>query len=445
MDLNKLFFRRMAVTQLIVVILSVLAVSLLINRPDCRLSGTCVPSAPFGVLLVAIPLVVVLSWGWERWYHKKTVVMTSQLERNYSQQVSMVDFQRRRMEVVVDHLADGVLLLNARGEIRLINKAACQMFETTEKDAMGQPFSFIAWQHQLIALWQSSRESNQEVRSTLELDRRNLFLEVIISPIEQAQSGGSRYLIVLQDLTRIHRLESIRRDFISNVSHELLTPIASVRAVVETLEDGALDDRVAALRFLGRAADEVDAMTQLVNELLTLTRIESGATEFHFSAVPVSELLLRPSERFAEQAGRKKIDLIINMKPELPLVFADSEQIWQVIRNLLHNAIKHTPKKGKVRLSARKAVDGVEISISDTGVGIHSDDLPRIFERFYKADRARNRKSVSGTGLGLSIAKHIVLAHQGRIWAESKLGKGSTFTFLLPIADAKSVTQRKLV
>jgi signal transduction histidine kinase len=112
---------------------------------------------------------------------------------------------------------------------------------------------------------------------------------------------------------------------------------------------------------------------------------------------------------------------------------------------LLHNAIKHTPKKGKVRLSARKAVDGVEISISDTGVGIHSDDLPRIFERFYKADRARNRKSVSGTGLGLSIAKHIVLAHQGRIWAESKLGKGSTFTFLLPIADAKSVTQRKLV
>ncbi|MFK7800009.1 MAG: sensor histidine kinase [Anaerolineae bacterium] len=424
----------MAATQSIVVAIAVLIVSLLLNQPGCRESGNCAPSIILWVLLFAIPIVVAIAWGWGRWYHTKTLAVTTQLERDYNQQVSMVDFQNKRMVTVMHHLADGVLLLNNRGEIRLINQAACRIFNTTEPEALGRRFSEVAWNHQLIALWQACRDSNQEARRTVELDRQNLFLEVIVSPVEQAQNGGGgRYLVVLQDLTRIHRLESIRRDFISNVSHELLTPIASVKAVVETLEDGALDDKEAAIRFLGRAADEVDAMTQLVNELLTLTRIESGVTEFTFVAVPVSDLLLRPVERFAEQASRKEIELVIDMAPDLPQVLADAEQIWQVIRNLLHNAIKHTPQGGVVRLSASQRDDMLEIAINDTGAGIHPDDLPRIFERFYKADRARNRGAVSGTGLGLAIAKHIVLAHKGSIWVTSKLKKGSTFYFSLPI------------
>ena len=424
----------MAATQAAVVFFAVLIVSLLLNQPTCRESGDCAPSIFLWTLLVTIPIVVAIAWGWGRWYHKKSLAISTQLERDYNQQVAMVDFQNKRMVTVMHHLADGVLLLNNRGEIRLINQAACKILDIDEKGAIGQLFSEIAWHHQLIDLWQTCRDSNQETRQTVELDRRKLFLEVIVSPVEQAQNGGGgRYLVVLQDLTRIRRLESIRRDFIGNVSHELLTPIASVKAVVDTLEDGAIDDREAAIKFLGRAADEVDSMTQLVNELLNLTRIESGVTEFHFSAVPVSELLLRPVERFAEQASRKKVDLIIDMGSELPQVLVDTEQIWQVIRNLLHNAIKHTPQGGKVSLSARQQSNTIEISISDTGVGIHPDDLPRIFERFYKADRARNRDAVSGTGLGLAIAKHIVLVHQGHVWAESKLGKGSTFYFSLPI------------
>lgn len=425
----------MAATQVAIVCLALLVAALFLNQPACRETGDCIPSILFWVIIFTLPLVVLNAWWWGRWYHNKTLALTTQLERDYNQQVAMVDFQNKRMVTVMHHLADGVLLLNSRGEIRLINQAACEILAVGEQQAIGQLFSEIAWNHQLIGLWQTCRDSNQEVRRTLELDRRNLFLEVIVSPIEAARNeGGGRFLIVLQDLTRIRRLESIRRDFISNVSHELLTPIASFRAVVETLEDGALDDRAAAIRFLARAADEVDAMTQLVNELLTLTRIESGVTEFHFVAVPVSDLLLRPIERFTEQASRKEIELIIEMGAELPQVSADTEQIWQVTRNLLHNAIKHTPPNGKVHVAALQKSGMVEISIRDTGVGIHADDLPRIFERFYKADRARNRGAVSGTGLGLAIAKHIVLAHHGRIWAESKLGKGSTFYFSLPLA-----------
>lgn len=380
------------------------------------------------------PIVVSIAWWWGRWYHKKALSITNQLERDYNQQVALVDFQNMQMATVMHYLADGVLLLNVRGAIRLINQAACDMLTISEEAAIGQQFATVAWHHQLIDVWQNSRDSGQEVRRTIELDRKKLFLEVIVSPISESQRSGGRYLIVLRDLTRIRRLESIRRDFISNVSHELLTPIASIKAVVETLEDGAIDDKSAAIRFLGRAADEVDAMTQLVNELLTLTRIESGVTEFHFDDVPVADLLLHPAERFVEQAARKQIDLVVDINADLPPVTADAEQVGQVVRNLLHNAIKHTAANGEVRLSARQVGDEIEISICDNGAGIHRDDLPRIFERFYKADRARNRGAVSGTGLGLAIAKHIVLAHQGRVWAESKLGKGSTFFFSLPIA-----------
>ncbi|MEM8860593.1 MAG: ATP-binding protein, partial [Chloroflexota bacterium] len=429
---EKIFYRRVAISQIAIIVVVVILVALLINQPACRETGSCAGPIIFWTLAVTIPVVTGVAWIWGRWYAQKTQAISNQLERDYNQQVAMVDFQRQRLSTVMRHLEDGVLLLNQRGEVRLINAAACKMLNTTEKDATGQVFSSVAWQHKLIDLWQKCRDSKQALHGTVELDRRNLFLEAIFTPIEPQDGVG--YLIVLRDLTRIRRLESIRRDFISNVSHELLTPIASVKAVVETLEDGALDNRDIAIKFLGRAADEVDAMTQLVNELLTLTRIESGVTEFKFEPVPVSDLVLRPMERFSEQAQRKEVELRVNLGQDLPLVQADTEQIWQVVRNLLHNSIKHTPRGGQVTLSAIPK-DGQEVilSITDTGVGIHPNDLPRIFERFYKADRSRNRQAVSGTGLGLAIAKHIVLAHGGRIWAESKLTKGSTFFFSIPI------------
>lgn len=422
----------MALSQTIVLIVVVTVVALLVNRPACRETGVCAAPVMLWALVFTVPLVTAISWYWGRWYRQKTLTVSNQLKRDYNQQVAMVDFQRQRMSTVMRYLADGVLLLNERGEVRLINVAACQFLNTTEPEAIGQLFSSVAWQHKLIDLWQKCRDSNIETHGTVDFDRRNLFLEAIFTPVEPQEGVG--YLIVLRDLTRIRRLESIRRDFISNVSHELLTPIASVRAVVETLEDGALDNKEVAMKFLGRAADEVDAMTQLVNELLTLTRIESGVTEFRFERVPVSDLVLRPVERFAEQAQRKEIELVIDLDQDLPLVYADTEQIWQVVRNLLHNSIKHTQRGGKVTLSAtfKKRANKVVISLVDTGVGIHPNDLPRIFERFYKADRSRNRQAVSGTGLGLAIAKHIVLAHGGRIWAESKLGKGSRFFLSVP-------------
>lgn len=254
-----------------------------------------------------------------------------------------------------------------------------------------------------------------------------LFIQGISTPLSPDIPGST--LLILQDLTRVRRLESVRRDFVSNVSHELRTPLASLKALTETLQDGALDDPPAARRFLVRMDDEIDNLTQLVQELLELSRIESGKVPLEQRATRPEELLGLVAERMQIQASRVGLALRVECPPDLPLVHADRTRIEQVLVNLVHNAIKFTPK-GEIYLSAYQDSRTVVFFVRDTGVGISSDDLTRIFERFFKADRSR---SGGGTGLGLSIARHVVEAHGGRIWAESTLGEGSTFYFSLPV------------
>jgi two-component system phosphate regulon sensor histidine kinase PhoR len=238
-------------------------------------------------------------------------------------------------------------------------------------------------------------------------------------------------LVVLQDLTRIRRLETVRRDFVSNISHELRTPLASLKALVDTLRDGGLEDAPAARRFLDRMEAEVDALAQMVQELLELSRIESGQVPFHLSPTPISDVVLPAVERLRPQAKRAGVEIRIEIPAGIPRVLADGERVQQIVTNLVHNAIKFTPSGGTIQVSAEPREDDVLILVRDTGVGISAEDLPRIFERFYKVDRAR---SGSGTGLGLSIAKHIVQGHGGTIWAESTEDQGSTFYFTLPAA-----------
>jgi two-component system phosphate regulon sensor histidine kinase PhoR len=238
-------------------------------------------------------------------------------------------------------------------------------------------------------------------------------------------------LIVLQDLTRMRRLEMIRRDFVSNVSHELRTPLASLKALTETLQEGALEDPPAARRFLLRMEHEIDNLTQLVQELLELSRIESGKVPLKKTRVTPWELVSPAVERMMVQAERAGVHLSLDCPDSLPPVLADQSRMGQVLVNLVHNAIKFTSPGGEIVIQAQQDQNMVVFTVRDTGAGIAPEALPRIFERFYKADRSR---SSGGTGLGLSIAKNMVQAHGGRIWAESEVGKGSTFYFSLPIA-----------
>jgi two-component system phosphate regulon sensor histidine kinase PhoR len=243
--------------------------------------------------------------------------------------------------------------------------------------------------------------------------------------------------MVLTNLSRQRYLETVRRDFVSNISHELRTPLASLKALTETLQSGALDDPPAAQRFLQRMETEVDALTQMVAELLELSRIESGRVPMEMRQTRAQDIITSSVDRLRMQAERARLKLIIDLPEDLPEISADPARLEQVMVNLLHNAIKFTPPGGEICIRARTTVDEstqkpvLIFSVQDTGVGIPADMLPRIFERFYKGDRAR---SGGGTGLGLAIARHTVEAHQGKIWAESETGKGSTFYFSIPIS-----------
>ena len=348
------------------------------------------------------------------------------------EQVTSLAEERGRLAAVLDHMADGVLITDGSGQVEMINAAAARLLDTSEEQALGRSFAQVVPHYPLIELWKTCREQGEEQIEMVEVTRQGLFLQAIVTPFEEA--GVEGYLVILQDLTRIRRLETVRRDFVSNISHELRTPLAGLKALVDTLRGGAIKDRPAAKRFLKRMDAEVDALTQMVEELLELSRIESGQAPLRLAPVPVSEVAVPPVDRLRPQAERAGLELTVLLPPELPAVSADVERARLVLTNLVHNAVKFTPPGGRVTIAARPDGEEVILSVEDTGVGIPVEDLPRIFERFFKADRAR---SGGGTGLGLAIAKHIVQGHGGRIWAESVEGEGSTFYFTLPVGTQR--------
>jgi two-component system phosphate regulon sensor histidine kinase PhoR len=261
---------------------------------------------------------------------------------------------------------------------------------------------------------------------SVELPARRQFLQVIVIP--DTHASGS--LLLVQDLTRVRKLETVRRDFISNISHELRTPLASLKALTETLQNGAIADPDAGPRFLGRISTEVDALTQMAQELLDLSRIESGQVELTFMPVSPEQLLLTAMDRMKMQSERAGLKLSVVCDDNLPNIRADKMRLEQVFVNLIHNAVKFTKPGGEIVLGAQSNLGVVQFMVRDTGIGIPAESLSRIFERFYRADRSRTG---SGTGLGLSISKHIVEVHGGKIWADSREGQGSVFYFEIPV------------
>jgi two-component system phosphate regulon sensor histidine kinase PhoR len=248
-----------------------------------------------------------------------------------------------------------------------------------------------------------------------------------VTPLGSSLPGSQ--LLLFQDFSQIRRLETVRQDFISNISHELRTPLASLKALTETLQEGALDDPPAAKHFLNLMETEVDSLSLMVSELIELSRIESGKVPLKLTDTTPIDLITKSVDRLRLQAERSKLSIEIYCDPNLPLVLADEHRLEQVLVNLLHNAIKFTPAGGEIIVSAEIRDKKILFSVQDTGIGIPPNDLERIFERFFKTDRAR---SEGGTGLGLAISKHIVETHEGRIWAESLEGLGTTIHFMIP-------------
>lgn len=337
---------------------------------------------------------------------------------------------RMRWASAFASLGDGLLLVDSNERLTAMNPASAELLDADLEWAIGQAFVVVTRDHELTALLREALQRQEVRRSVIEFSRGGRIIEATARPVA---GYNERYAVVtLRDVTELKRLESVRREFVANVSHELRTPLASIRAMVETLEAGAIDDHDMANEFLHRIVGEVDRLAALVDDLLDLGRLESGRVQHRMEPLDPRDLLTRAAERLRPQTERARLKLVIDVPAGLPPVLAERSRIEQVMLNLVHNAIKFTDAGGAITVRAHVDDDMLVIEVSDTGAGIPEEELSRLFERFYKADKARRSE---GTGLGLAIAKHIVHVHGGTIQVQSTPGRGSTFSFTLPLAS----------
>lgn len=353
------------------------------------------------------------------------------MSRQIVETIQLISAERTKLAAVVETLDDGLVIIDGAGTIVMANGAAERLMtlgRPREHQLAGRPFALVARDHELQALVRTALVESQARDILVESHRPRRTLRATVAPVEDEQS--KLILLVLHDLTELRRLETARRDFVANISHELRTPLASIKALVETLQGGAIVDEGVARRFLHQVNEEVDHLALLVRDLLELSRLESGETPLARVAVSPRLLLEEARERLRAQATPANIAIDVEAEPDLPAVWADTTRIGQVLLNLLQNGIKFTPAGGRITLRAETRDEVVAFHVRDTGSGVDPELLPRIFERFFKADRAR---SGAGTGLGLAIAKHLVTAHGGSLSAtNNQPPPGATFTFTLP-------------
>jgi len=353
-----------------------------------------------------------------RAFNETSLIVGEVLERSVA--------ERDRFSIVLTHMADGIFVLDHNSSISLVNKSAEHMFKLSAETAEGHSFIETVHDAEMYQLVKLCLESGQQQSGFVETRTRRMYLGVVATPLQNNEGC----ILLIQDLTEIRRLETVRRDFVANISHELRTPIASLKALSETLNAGAIEDPSVARDFLTRIEVEADKLNQMTHELSELSNIESGVTSLLKTSVDIKVLLEDAVERLKAQIKRAALEVEIKVPCDIPETLMDRDRIERVLVNLIHNSIKFTPPGGRITLSARPHKEDVVISVADTGVGVDPADLPRIFERFYKADKARTS---GGTGLGLAIARHTVEAHGGRIWAVSTYGKGTTIHFSLPV------------
>lgn len=351
----------------------------------------------------------------------------NQMAAKLKETVGLLTTERDMMGAILSNMADGIFVVDGESKVTVINRAAEGMFHVSSEKAVGRAFSEVVYDHEIDGILRKCLETGEQQAGLVETEPEKQSLGVIATPM----SGEAGCVVLLQDLTELRHLERVRRDFIANISHELRTPATSLKILAETLQEGALDDPLAARDFLGKISVETDRLAQMVTELGELSRIESGKISLQVEPLDIGEVVKDAAKRLEAQVKRGELNLVIGIPSGLSKALADRERIEEVLVNLLHNAIKFTQPGGRIEISAKIEGDSALISVADTGIGIPPDDLPRIFERFYKADKAR---AGGGTGLGLAIAKHIVEMHGGKIWAESADGGGSTFSFTLPVA-----------
>jgi len=337
-------------------------------------------------------------------------------------------------------------VIDAQERLVFLNRAFSEILNLDAAGGEGRPLIEVVRHSELLGLIRKALRGEEGLQTDIAtgiVQHRSFSVTAApVKALEAGPSGGtdstaaekpSGAVVVLHDVTELRRLERVRQDFVANVSHEFKTPLTAIQGFAETLLAGALDDPNNNRRFLEIIRNHAARLARLTDDLLKLARIEAGKLEVQFSPVGLTELIEGCAETTLLKASRKQITLEIENPPGLPAVWGDASLLREVLQNLLDNAIQYTPEGGQIRVRAVAAAREAVISVSDTGIGIPLADQERIFERFYRVDAARSREA-GGTGLGLSIAKHIVEAHGGRLWVESTVGRGSSFSFSIPLA-----------
>jgi two-component system phosphate regulon sensor histidine kinase PhoR len=331
---------------------------------------------------------------------------------------------------------EGVIAVDKNERIRFANEAVCEMFALDLERDQGRPIWEVIRNQMVETIINQAKKTNTHFRGEMELlgpPTRYLALNASAIPTEDEDDFG--VIIVVHDITEVRRLENMRRDFVANVSHELKTPLASIQAYAETLIDGAIEDQKNNRTFLGRIVEQSERLNMLIQDLLSIARVESNTQANEYLVINVIEVLDSCLKHHQPRAGKKEIALEVRTPTDV-MVYAETEGVRQILDNLIDNAIKYTPEQGRVQIDITIQNEQVLLKVQDSGIGIPEAHLQRIFERFYRVDKARSRE-LGGTGLGLSIVKHLVNAFGGTVDVTSKPDEGTAFIVTLPLATGR--------
>jgi two-component system phosphate regulon sensor histidine kinase PhoR len=333
------------------------------------------------------------------------------------------------MQTIFSAMQDALLVVDSNRQVILTNQMFRNLFDAPEIP-LGTPLLEIVRDPTFDRLLTDAFRGDGPVRCELVLDESQIELHAVATKNEAGEITGA--LVLFHDITELKKMDQVRRDFVANVSHELRTPLSILRGYIETLLDSPktpYEELTRILRVMERHSDRLEL---LVEDLLTLAELESGNTNLQMGTVDLSTFLAEIVRDWERKVKSRQLNIIVDVAPELSPICVDPTRLQEALYNLLDNAVKYSRERGEIRLSARQHDHKIELIVSDQGIGIAKEDLPRIFERFYRADKARSPDKVRGTGLGLAIVKHIAQLHGGRVEADSELGKGTTIRVILP-------------
>ena len=346
---------------------------------------------------------------------------------------------RSQLLGILGGLSQGVVAVDADERVVHMNAMAARLLQARAREALGKPIWEVARSLQVSECLARALREGGEIADELVFDGHGeqQSIQVLAEPLLDGDGRTSGAVAVLQDVTRLRRLEAVRRDFVANVSHELKTPLTAIRGLVETLLDDPEMSQETRVRFLAKVRNQTQRLAALVTDLLTLSRVESGREALEKAPVDLRGPVRESVHSLMQEALARRLDVQMALPAQPLVVLGDAEALRQVMDNLIGNAIKYTPEGGRVWVRLDEDAGSARIEVQDTGIGIEPRDQERIFERFYRVDKARSRE-LGGTGLGLSIVKHITLAHRGEVAVESTPGQGSTFRVRIPLRPESS-------